>query len=75
MVGVVNGEGGNFFHIQPVDILLEETKQGQVQRGQPGLLALKNKPVSQQNFSRSRMPSQAQKKLEFRGYETLTLEV
>lgn len=43
MVGVVDGERGYFFHIQPVDILLEQTKQGQVQRGQSGLLALKNK--------------------------------
>lgn len=33
MVGVVDGEGRHFFHVQPVDILLEQTKQGQVQRG------------------------------------------
>lgn len=43
IVGVVGDEWGNFLHIQSVDVLLEQTKQGQVQGGQPGLLALKNK--------------------------------
>ena len=43
IVGVVDGEWGYFLHIQSVDILLEQTKQGKVQGGQPGLLALKNK--------------------------------
>lgn len=43
IVGVVDGERGYLLHIQPVDVLLEQTKQGQVQRCQPGLLALKNK--------------------------------
>lgn len=43
IVGVVDGKWGHFLHIQPVDIFLEQTKQGQVQRGQPGLLALENK--------------------------------
>lgn len=51
MVGVVDSEGGYFFYIQSVDILLEQTKQGQVQRGQPGLLALKNKLICQKNFT------------------------
>lgn len=43
IVGVVDGEWRYFLHIQPVDVLLEQTKQGKVQGGQPGLLALQNK--------------------------------
>lgn len=54
IVGVIDGERGDFLHIQPVDILLEQTKQGQVEGGQPGLLALENKSAPQQNISRSR---------------------
>lgn len=33
MVGVVDGERRYFFHVEPVDIFLEQTKQGKVQRG------------------------------------------
>lgn len=47
IVGVVDGEWGYFLHIQPVDVLLEQTKQGKVQGSQPGLLALENKLITQ----------------------------
>lgn len=43
IVGVVDREWGDFLHIKPVDVLLKETKQGEVQGGQSGLLALKTK--------------------------------
>lgn len=33
MAGVVDGEGGHFLHIEPVDVLLKEAEQWQVQRG------------------------------------------
>lgn len=50
---MVDGERGHFLHIQPVDILLEQTKQGKVQRGQPGLLALKKQTTLSTEFLKS----------------------
>lgn len=55
IVGVVDGEWGYFPHIEPVDVLLEQSKQGKVQGSQPCLLALENKRITQQNISRSHM--------------------
>lgn len=51
IVGVVDGEWGYFLHIEPVDVLLEQTKQGKVQGSQPGLLALENKLITQRKTS------------------------
>lgn len=48
IVGVVD-ERGDLLHIEPVHVLLEKPKQGQVQSGQSGLLTLEqgdpNDPV------------------------------
>lgn len=43
MAGVVDGEWGHFLHVEPVDVLLKEAEQRQVQRGHPGLLALQDR--------------------------------
>lgn len=43
MAGVVDREGGNLLDVEPVDVLLEEAEQRQVQRGEPGLLALQDR--------------------------------
>lgn len=39
IVGMVD-ERRDLLHIEPVHVLLEKPKEGQVQSGQPGLLAL-----------------------------------
>lgn len=41
IVGLVDRKRRNFFHIQSVDVLLKEPKQGKVESGQPCLLTLK----------------------------------
>lgn len=53
IVGVVDGEWGYLLHIEPVDVLLEQSKQGKVQGSQPGLLALENKWITQRKTSQT----------------------
>lgn len=37
---IVVAEEGRLLSVEPVDVLLEQTKQGEVEGGEPGLLAL-----------------------------------
>ena len=47
---MVDAERGYFLHVEPVDILLEQAEQGQVERCQSGLLALKYKYVQSEEI-------------------------
>lgn len=50
MAGVVDCERGHLLYVEPVHVLLKEAEQGQVQRGEPGLLALQDRWRRQQSL-------------------------
>lgn len=62
MVGVVDDEGGHLLHVEPVDVLLKEAEERQVEGGQPGLLALEDRWRRQQGLLGHHSNTQGERK-------------
>ena len=49
---VVGCEGGDLLDVEPVDVVLEQAKQRQVEGGQPGLLTLEQHTLGYSGWER-----------------------